>query len=282
VAGGEKSGGPAGGGVGFHQAGVSTRAAFHAHMAIAATDAVDGLGAGVSGQRRQLPTGGVHHADGAIRLDQDGHIRSRFPGAGSGGSHLEDLPDIRQKAAHISHIDHAEHFFEIPCLLRFRTDMVFEGNRMWNDVYLESRVLSADPIELISILYEGGLGAVEQARRHLVEGNIAARSAAISKAVAILGELNSSLNHAQGGEISRSLAALYDYMQRRLLEGNFQQADEPLAEVCTLLRTIVEGWSGIKGQLEPVTPAPEPIATPWVGGFGEEPAASYAGQGWSF
>ena len=83
--------------------------------------------------------------------------------------------------------------------------------------YFESRILSADPIELIQILYEGALGAVDEARSNLARRNIAGRSAAIGKAVAILSELSSSLDHETGGEISRTLAELYDYMQRRLL-----------------------------------------------------------------
>src|SRR5579862_2096662 len=102
---------------------------------------------------------------------------------------------------------------------------------MWNDVYLESRVLSADPVELITILYEGALGAIDQARRHLAHGDIRARATAITKAVAILGELSGTLNYTAGGELSQNLAKLYDYMQRRLLEANFQQVDEPMAEV---------------------------------------------------
>ncbi len=152
---------------------------------------------------------------------------------------------------------------------------------MWNDIYLESRVLSATPVELIGILYEGALGSVEQARQRLAEGDIAARSAAVSKAVAILGELSTSLNHQAGGEISVRLASLYDYMQRRLLDGNFQQSDEPLAEVAGLLRTIAEGWSGIAKQSEPVKATREPVAAPWASGFVEAPAASYASHGWS-
>jgi flagellar protein FliS len=156
---------------------------------------------------------------------------------------------------------------------------------MWNDVYLESRVLSADPVELVAILYEGALGAVEQARRRLVEGDIAARSAAISKGVGILAELSGSLNHAIGGELSQRLAELYDYMQRRLLEANFQQSETPLTEVARLLRVLAEGWSGIKAKAG--KPDLQPSAS-WgagyveTGGFAEECAASYAGQGWSF
>src|SRR5271165_6718729 len=116
---------------------------------------------------------------------------------------------------------------------------------MWQnaqDAYLESRVLSANPVELICLLYESCIRSVNEARRRLAEGEIAARARAISKASAILIELatslNGSLDSAQGGAISQSLAQLYDYMLRKLTEANLEQRDAPLAEVLDLLTTL--------------------------------------------
>src|SRR5436305_10192191 len=105
---------------------------------------------------------------------------------------------------------------------------------MWNnghDSYLESKVMSADPVELVNLLYQGCRQAVRDAREHLAAGRIAERSTAISNACEILTELNSALDRGRGGEISERLARLYDYMQRRLLDANFRQSDEPLMEV---------------------------------------------------
>lgn len=136
---------------------------------------------------------------------------------------------------------------------------------MWNnghDAYLESRVLSADPIELVKMLYQGCMQAVREARLHLAEGRIAERSREITKACQIVIELAVSLDHERGGEISRRLALLYDYMHRRLLEANMRQSDEPLADVLGLLSTLSEGWEGIRTpESQPVAesaPAPQP------------------------
>lgn len=125
-----------------------------------------------------------------------------------------------------------------------------------HDVYLESRVLSADGVELVQILYQAGIEAVEQARQRLKEGDIAARTKQINKACAILGELAASLDHEAGGDLSRTLLELYDYMVRRLVEANFQQADAPLAEVSKLLTTVLEGWMKCKTAV-PGRPAAE-------------------------
>jgi flagellar protein FliS len=126
-----------------------------------------------------------------------------------------------------------------------------------NDTYLEARVMSASPVELVRILYDAAAQAVREARRHLAEGDIAARSRQISKAGALLAELAASLDAARGGEIAARLKALYDYLALRLLDANVRQADEPLAEVLNLLETLAEGWRQVaEPPAQPLPPAP--------------------------
>ena len=115
----------------------------------------------------------------------------------------------------------------------------------WKTAYLETRVLSADPVELVNILYEYAILNVQEARHSLAEGKIAARAKAISKTIEILGELESSLDHKQGGEIASNLARLYQYMRGRLTVANLKRADDPLAEVEGLLKTLGEAWQAV-------------------------------------
>ncbi|MGD1070287.1 MAG: flagellar export chaperone FliS [Bryobacteraceae bacterium] len=115
----------------------------------------------------------------------------------------------------------------------------------WKTAYLETRVLSADPVELIDILYEYAILNVQEARSGLARGDIAARAKAISKTIAILGELDSSLDRELGGAIASNLARLYQYMRGRLTVANLKRADDPLAEVEALLKTLGEAWHAI-------------------------------------
>jgi flagellar protein FliS len=114
------------------------------------------------------------------------------------------------------------------------------------DNYLKDEVLNADPVKLVTILFRAAIEAVGAARKHLANGSIHERSRQITKAFEIIGELRSALNHDAGGEISVRLAALYVYMQQRLLEANCKQADPPLEEVEKLLATLLEGWYAIR------------------------------------
>jgi flagellar biosynthetic protein FliS len=61
-------------------------------------------------------------------------------------------------------------------------------------------------------------------------------------------ELIRSLDHSQGGDLSRNLASLYTYMQKRLMEANSQQSDQQLQEVETLLNTLLDGWQQVTAQ----------------------------------
>ena len=145
-----------------------------------------------------------------------------------------------------------------------------------HDAYLESRILSAGPIDLVRLLYQASIGAVEDARRHLAAGEIAARSRSISKAHRILVELTGALDHQRGAEISQRLAQLYDYMERRLIEANLEQSDAPLEEVRGLLATVAEAWEGIRPPVASAAPAESPWAQPLP-----QESAAYASQAWS-
>jgi flagellar protein FliS len=151
---------------------------------------------------------------------------------------------------------------------------------MWNsghDSYLESRVLAADPVELVSLLYEACTQAVREARRYLAAGQIAERSREINKACAIVIELATSLDHDRGGEISQRLALLYDYMERRLLQANMQQSDAPLADVLGLLTTLSEAWAGVRQpEAKPAvesSQSPSPAESRWTQSATQSPAS---------
>ena len=120
--------------------------------------------------------------------------------------------------------------------------------------YFENEILAADPLKLVQLLYRGALEALECARRHLRSGDIRARSRAITKALAILHELSSSLDHSKGLELSTSLAEMYDYIERLLIDANTRQVEAPLKEAEQLLTTLLEAWQAL-APVEPVAGA---------------------------
>ncbi len=116
----------------------------------------------------------------------------------------------------------------------------------YNQNNLEVAVESASPHRLILMLYDGAIKAVSLAKMHMQSGSIAAKGAAMSKAIAIIEEgLRLALDKEKGGELAENLDALYDYMARELLEGNLRNDEARLDTVLHLLNDLKEAWDSI-------------------------------------
>lgn len=110
---------------------------------------------------------------------------------------------------------------------------------------IESEVNYASPYRIIQMLMEGALARLATAKGCIARNEIAEKGHQISWCIRIIEGLKSSLDAEQGGDIAANLDALYDYMNRRLLEANMQNDVEILDEVTRLLEEIKEGWDGI-------------------------------------
>lgn len=123
-------------------------------------------------------------------------------------------------------------------------------------VGLETGVIAANPHQLIVMLYEGAELAVRMAIRHMNEGDLIKKSAAITKASTIILEgLRAALDIRQGGKLAMQLDALYDYMAKRLMLAHLKNQTEPLEEVLGLLRELHASWKQI-GVTDQTTPVP--------------------------
>lgn len=110
----------------------------------------------------------------------------------------------------------------------------------------EAAVESASPHKLIQMLMQGCLQRIAEARGAMQRRDIPAKGVAISKAIGIVAGLQASLNKDVGTALPQQLDALYDYMQRRLVEANLKDSDAMLEEIAQLMRTVKEGWDGIE------------------------------------
>jgi flagellar protein FliS len=125
---------------------------------------------------------------------------------------------------------------------------------VYANVGLETGVVAASPHQLIVMLYEGAELAVRMAIKHMNDGDIARKSAAITKASSIiLDGLHAALDTQQGGDIARQLDALYAYMNKRLMLAHINNQTAPLEEVLGLLRELRDAWQqiGATGQATP-------------------------------
>lgn len=108
--------------------------------------------------------------------------------------------------------------------------------------YREMEVLTATPETLVVRLYEGAIRQARAAAEHLAAGRIPERGVAISKALAIVGELRGCLDFEQGGEIAANLSRLYDFVCDQLLAANLRGTTQPIAEAIRVLESLCSAW----------------------------------------
>ncbi|MBU2098039.1 MAG: flagellar export chaperone FliS [Gammaproteobacteria bacterium] len=109
----------------------------------------------------------------------------------------------------------------------------------------ESALEEATPHRLIQMLMSGALERLIQAKAAMQNGDIALKGLLIGKATMIIGGLQSSLDPKHSPDLVDKLDALYDYMQRRLLEANIKNDPGMIDEVSDLMRTVKSSWDEI-------------------------------------
>lgn len=131
-----------------------------------------------------------------------------------------------------------------------------DGISQYSQVNSYTRVMEADPHQLVQMLLEGAVGRIAVARGLISHGDKARKGEVIGQVISIVGGLHSSLDMEAGGEISSNLDALYAYIERQLMRANLENSVEILDEVVSLLREIDAAWVSIR----PVSVAESGIA----------------------
>ena len=118
----------------------------------------------------------------------------------------------------------------------------------YKTVAAATSVQGADPHQLVNLLFDALLQAMNQARGALERGDMETKAKSLSKAVRILEEgLKAGLNLREGGELAGNLHRLYDYGIQRLTHANLRNDGAAIAEVVDLIEPIAQSWQQIRG-----------------------------------
>ncbi|KXS52654.1 MAG: flagellar protein FliS [Marinobacter sp. T13-3] len=120
------------------------------------------------------------------------------------------------------------------------------GLQAYQRVNTQTSITDADPHKLIQLLYNGAIERINMAKARIQVKDYAGKGQLVNKAIEIIGGLRSFLDFEKGGELAARLEALYDYMERSLLEASARNDMAKLDEVQDLLRTVKDGWDGIR------------------------------------
>ncbi|HEY8417199.1 MAG TPA: flagellar export chaperone FliS [Limnochordales bacterium] len=110
--------------------------------------------------------------------------------------------------------------------------------------YRTTQVQTANPVRLVVMLYDGAIRFVQQGIAAIEKGDVQEAHRSLMRAQDIVAELSRALDP-RAGELAANLEQLYDYMHRRLVEGNMRKDVAPLQEVMGLLSELREAWDKI-------------------------------------
>ena len=128
------------------------------------------------------------------------------------------------------------------------------------DTYRSTQVASTNPVGQVVLLYEG---AIRFALRHLAaleRGEAEAAHNASLRAQAIVSGLQETLD-LSAGPIAGQLDGLYDFVLRRLAEGNIGKTPRPTEDALQVLRGLLGTWQEI-ARTPAAAGAPRPATAP--------------------
>ena len=114
--------------------------------------------------------------------------------------------------------------------------------------YRSVEVQSRTPLELVVMLYDGALRFLANGREAIERRDIPARHEAFSRLLAIISELQSTLDIDGGGQVAVQLDELYGFINRRILASAMENSTAPLDEVKPLLEKLRDAWQQISMQ----------------------------------
>ncbi len=108
--------------------------------------------------------------------------------------------------------------------------------------YTEASVMSASPVQLVVMLYDGAILFLQQSRIAFHNGDAATGRQRIFKAEAILVELGNRLDMEQGGEVTENLRNLYLFCRSQLGQAAIQGDGEATKDVIGILDDLRSAW----------------------------------------
>lgn len=110
-------------------------------------------------------------------------------------------------------------------------------------VYKDNRILTASPAELTLMLYEGAIKFCNIAIISLEKNNLEKANVNIIKAQRIITELRSTLDFKYSS--AEQFEVVYDYVYRRLVEGNIKKDKDIIEEALGYIREMRDTWKDV-------------------------------------
>lgn len=123
--------------------------------------------------------------------------------------------------------------------------MYASPNNMYK-AYQQNDILALSPAAITERLYMAMDRSLNIAKDAMEKGQVAIKGEKLGHALAIIGELQASLDMEKGGEIAENLYDLYSFSSHRLLMANVKNDTVLVDEVIRAMKPLREAWSSIR------------------------------------
>ena len=115
----------------------------------------------------------------------------------------------------------------------------------YQSVDLSSRIEGATPHQLVVLMFEEALKALDAMMMAMQRSDYSKRGQSQSRVLAIVHSLETSLDFEKGGEVARGLAGIYREAQRLVSSGGRDNDAAQVKQAADMLREIADAWSAI-------------------------------------
>ena len=105
--------------------------------------------------------------------------------------------------------------------------------------YRQFSVQGATPLGLVVMLYDGAIAALQRAVKAVESRNVEDKCRHLNRALAIIAQLEGTLNFELGGEVAKTLKAFYLYSRNQAMKANIENSAE-------ILRTLIERFTSVR------------------------------------
>lgn len=109
--------------------------------------------------------------------------------------------------------------------------------------YQKNAVVSASPVGLVVMLYDGALRCMARAREAMLAKDLKKQDDQLRRAQKMVIELMSTLDMARGGDVAKNLFALYSYVTEKLVEANLRDDPECIDEAAKVMEGLRSSWA---------------------------------------
>lgn len=114
--------------------------------------------------------------------------------------------------------------------------------------YEKISVETAGRMDLVLLCYEKAIQHLDKSRALCEEKKYNEKLVTFDKALGIINELSAALDMEKGGEIAKNLDAIYNYLMRRLLQGDVKRDLTAYDEAIRILSGLREAWESIASE----------------------------------